>query len=73
MLGVTASACFIGVVLGVIKEKTGGVLLPAVIHGLLDFTTFGVGRVTGLLLSGIASAAALFLFFAFLFEKILLG
>jgi len=73
LLGVTASACFIGVVLGVIKEKTGGVLLPAVIHGLLDFTTFGVGKVTGLLLSGIASVVALFLFFAFLFEKILLG
>ena len=73
LLGVTASACFMGVALGVIKEKTGGVLLPAVIHGLLDFTTFGVGRVTGLLLSGIASAAALFLFFAFFFERILLS
>jgi len=71
LLGVTASACFMGVVLGVIKEKTGGILLPAVIHGLLDFTTFSVGKVTGLLLSSIASAAALFLFFAFLYERIL--
>jgi len=71
LLGVTASACFMGVVLGVIKEKTGGVLLPSVIHGLMDYATFGIGRVTGLFVSSLASVAALFLFFVFFFEKIL--
>ncbi len=73
VLAVTASACFMGVVLGVIKEKTGGILLPTVIHGLLDFTVFGIGRATGLFISSITSVVALFLFFALCFERILLN
>jgi len=71
VLMVVLSACFLGVVLGVIREKTEGILLPTVLHGAIDFSTFSVGRFTGLALSGAASAFALFLFFAAFFEKIL--
>ncbi|RLE58239.1 MAG: hypothetical protein DRJ35_08260 [Thermoprotei archaeon] len=71
IVAVAVSASFMGVIWGVLKEKTGGVILPAVFHGLLDFSVFGVGQMTGMLASGIASGIGVFVFFAFLFEKIL--
>ncbi len=68
---ITISACFIGVVLGVIREKSGDILLPTVIHGAIDFTTFGIGRLIGLALSNIAAGIALFLFLLLIFEGML--
>ena len=68
---ITLSACFIGVVLGVIREKSGDILLPTVIHGAIDFMTFGVGRLIGLTLSNITTGIALFLFFLLIFEGML--
>ena len=64
-------ACFLGVILGVLREKTGDILLPTVLHGLTDFTIFGIGRFVGLMLSNAAVAVSFFLFFALAFEKIL--
>ncbi|HDH07067.1 MAG TPA: CPBP family intramembrane metalloprotease [Thermoproteales archaeon] len=73
ILIITLFACFIGVILGVIRERTGDIILPTLIHGLIDFTTFGLGRFTGLMISNIATMIALFIFFLTLFEKILLS
>ena len=64
-------ACFLGVVLGVLREKTGGILLPTMLHGLTDFTVFGIGKLVGLTLSMAAMAFSFFLFFALAFEDIL--
>jgi len=68
---ITAMAIFMGLVFGVIREKTGCVIVPTVLHGSIDFTVFTLGRAVGLAASNIAAAAALFTFFAILFEKLL--
>lgn len=44
--------------------------MPTVLHGLTDFTIFGVGKFVGLPLSIAAMVVSLFLFFALAFEKI---
>ena len=72
LIMVTIFACFLGVVWGVIREKTGGVWVSSVMHGFIDFLTFGVGRFTGLLVSNIAAIVALFLFFYLMFPRLLL-
>ena len=68
---VTIFACFIGVILGVLRERTGGIILPTMLHGLIDFTVYGVGRMIGIALSNIAAIIAIFLFLAIFFKKIL--
>lgn len=68
---VTFFACFLGVIFGVLREKTGGIILPTVLHGLIDFTVYGMGRIVGIVLSNIAAIVAIFLFFSVFFEKIL--
>ncbi len=68
---VVISACFMGVIFGVLREKTGDVLLPTILHGLIDFTTFSLGRLIGLMFSSIATGVALFLFFLLIFERML--
>jgi len=69
---ITAFACFMGVVLGVLAEKTGSILLPTVLHGLMDFTVFSLGRLTSPTFSNVASGAAMFIFFLLVFERLLL-
>ena len=64
-------ASFLGVIFGVLREKTGGIIVPTILHGLIDFTVFGIGRIIGLGLSNIAAMIALFIFFALCFERIL--
>ncbi len=64
-------ACFIGVILGVIRERVGDIILPTVIHGLIDFVNFSFSKMIGFMLSSIATSLALFLFFLFFFEKLL--
>jgi len=65
-------ACFMGVVFGVLAEKTGSILLPTVLHGLMDFTVFSLGRLTSMAISNAAAGAAMFIFFLLVFERILL-
>jgi len=69
---VTFFACFLGVVFGVIREKTGGILLPSLLHGLIDFTTFGLSKVTGFMISNLTSLIGLFIFFYLMLSKMLL-
>ncbi len=68
---ITVSAVFMGLVFGVIREKTECVLVPTVLHGSMDFTALAPSRAIGLVTSNIAAAIALFTFFAILFEKLL--
>ena len=65
------SASFMGTVLGVIREKTGFILIPTVIHGSVDYTVFILGKVAGLGTSNMVAAIALFIFFAAIFEKMM--
>lgn len=65
-------ACFMGVVFGVLAEKTGSILLPTVLHGLIDFTVFSLGRLTSMTISNAATGAAMFIFFLLVFERLLL-
>ena len=67
----TASAIFMGLVFGVIREKTECVLVSTVLHGSIDFTALTLSRIVGLTVSNIAAAIALFTFFAVFFEKLL--
>ena len=69
MIAVFAS--FLGVIFGIIREKTGAIIIPSILHGLVDFTVFGIGRIIGLGLSNIVAVVALFFFFALIFERIL--
>ncbi|RLD14553.1 MAG: hypothetical protein DRI28_03205 [Caldiserica bacterium] len=64
-------APFLGVIFGVLREKTGSIIVPAVLHAMIGFVGFGMGRITGMMISNIVVAIALFIFFAFFFEKIL--
>ncbi len=67
----TVSAVFMGLVFGVIREKTGCVLVSTVLHGSVDFVALALSRTVGLAVSNAAAAVALFIFFAVLFEKLL--
>ncbi len=65
------SASFLGVIFGVLREKSGDIILPSVFHGLIDFNVFFFRKIIGIMLSNIATMIALFIFFAIFFEKIL--
>jgi len=67
----TLSASFMGTVWGVIREKTGFILIPTVIHGSLIYTVFILGKVAGLGASNMVAAITLFIFFAVFFEKMM--
>ena len=67
----TFSACFMGTVWGVIREKTGFILIPTVIHGSMVYTVFILGKVAGLGASNMVAAITLFIFFAVFFEKMM--
>jgi len=67
----TISAIFMGLVFGVIREKTGCILVTTVLHGSTDFVALTLSKVVGLTVSNIAADVALFIFFAILFEKLL--
>ena len=60
-----------GTVWGVIREKTGFILIPTVIHGSLIYTLFILGKVAGLGASNMVAAITLFIFFAVFFEKMM--
>jgi len=65
------SASFLGVIFGAIREKTGDIIIPTILHGLIDFTVYVIGKVIGLALSNLITIIAIFLFLAFMFERIL--
>jgi len=67
----TFSAIFMSMVWGVIREKSGFILIPTVIHGSLVYTVFILGKVAGLEASNIVAAITLFIFFVALFEKMM--
>lgn len=71
LVGITGLACFLGVVFGILREKTGGVILPAVLHGFIDYSVFSIGKVVGLTLSNAVAFTSLLLFFVFMFHRIL--
>jgi len=70
-----ATACifapFLGVIFGIIREKTGGIIITATLHAMINFVASSIGRIAGIMLSSIALALAFFIFFEFVFEKIL--
>ena len=68
---VTGFACFMGVIFGVLREKSEDIIIPSVLHGFLVYTSFGIGKITGLAISGVASFLSLLLFFVLLFRRIL--
>ncbi|RLG40904.1 MAG: hypothetical protein DRO01_03390 [Thermoproteota archaeon] len=71
-LFVAASACFLGLIFGVMREKTGNVLLPTVTHFSVVYATFSLfPAVAGGLAGIVAPAAALFIFFLKPFQDFL--
>ncbi len=68
---VTLFACFLGVIFGVLREKTGGIILPTILHSIIDFTVYGIGRIIGIIFSNVVARISIFLFLAIFFEKIL--
>ncbi len=69
---IAASACFLGLIFGVMREKTGNILLPTVTHFSIVFSTFSLlPSVAGGPAPMIASMAALFVFFLKPFQDLL--
>ncbi|MHA1470121.1 MAG: CPBP family glutamic-type intramembrane protease [Candidatus Asgardarchaeia archaeon] len=66
-------AGFLGVIFGVIREKTGSIIIPSILHGFIDFTVFSLGELVGFLYSNILVSILLGVFFSFAFERILVG
>ncbi len=66
---ITASAIFLGLVFGVIRERVGCVYVPAALHGSIDFLTWGLEVPP--IYSASLSAFLIFVFFAFMFERII--
>ncbi len=66
---ITASAIFLGLVFGVVRERVGCVYVPAVLHGSIDFVTLGLEVPTTY--SASLSAFLIFVFFAFMFERMI--
>lgn len=71
VVSVTVFACFLGVVFGVLREKTGDIILPATLHGAIDGTYYTLAKTTGHMVSGIVAFTALFIFFYKAFPRIL--
>ncbi len=70
---ITAYSCFLGVVLGVLREKTGDITLPAVLHGAIDAAYNILAKATAPLISDTAGLTALFIFFCTAFPRIPAG
>ncbi|RLG46841.1 MAG: hypothetical protein DRO06_03790 [Thermoproteota archaeon] len=68
----TASACFLGLIFGVMREKTGNIILPTVTHFSVVYSTLSLfPAVAGGLASAIAPAVALLVFFLKPFQDFL--
>jgi len=61
------------VILGIIRERTGGIMIGTVFHTMVDFVAWSFGRVSGFIFSNIAVMVAIFIFIASFFERILKG
>ena len=70
-IGITGFACFMGVIFGILREKTEGIVLPTVLHGFIDYSVFSIGKIVGLALSNAITFISLLLFFMFIFRRIL--
>ena len=71
VVSVAIFASFLGIVFGVLREKTGDIILPAVLHGSVDVTYNILAKITGPMVSGAAAFTALFIFFYKAFPRIL--
>ncbi len=60
-----------GIIFGILREKTGDILLPTVLHGFIDYSVFSIGKIVGLMLSNAIAFTSLLLFFMFVFRKVL--
>lgn len=70
-VAITVFAAFLGLVYGVIREKTGSIIVPAALHGSVDFTAFTLADQLGFAAANAVTATALFVFFALYLERIL--
>ena len=70
-VAITVFASFLGVVFGVIKEKTGSIVVPTVLHGSIDFTVYSLAEIIGITYSNALAFTLLFIFFATCLEKML--
>jgi len=70
-VGITGFACFMGIIFGILREKTGDIILPTVLHGFIDYSVFSIGKIVGLMLSNAIAFTSLLLFFMFVFRKVL--
>ena len=69
---IALSACFLGLIFGVMREKTGNVILPTVTHFSIVYTTFSLfPSLAGGTASIIAPMVALFVFFLKPFQDFL--
>ncbi len=69
---IAASACFLGLIFGVMREKTGNILMPTVTHFSVVYSTFSLfPAVAGGIASIIAPMIALFVFFLKPFQDFL--
>lgn len=71
VIAIAVFAMVVGLVLGVLREKTGCILVPTALHGSLVFTTFALGKAIGLAASNAVAAIALFVFFALFLGRML--
>ncbi len=71
-LMIAASACFLGLIFGVMREKTGNIILPTITHFSIIYSTFSLfPSIAGGFASIIAPVVALFVFFLKPFQDFL--
>lgn len=69
---IAVSACFLGLIFGVMREKTGNIILPTVTHFSVVYSTFSLfPTVAGGIASIVAPMVALFVFFLKPFQDFL--
>ncbi len=69
---IAASACFLGLIFGVMREKTGNIILPTVTHFSVVYSTFSLfPAIAGGFASVIAPMVSLFVFFLKPFQDFL--
>ncbi|MCD6348702.1 MAG: CPBP family intramembrane metalloprotease [Candidatus Korarchaeota archaeon] len=69
---IAASACFLGLIFGVMREKTGNILLPTIIHFSVVYSTLSLfPAIAGGFAAVIAPMIALFVFFLKPFQDFL--
>ncbi len=69
---IAASACFLGLVFGIIRESTGNIIVSTAVHFSVVYGTFSLfPSIAKGMAAFIAPAISLFLFFLVIFQKLL--